>query len=224
VKIAIFGGTFDPIHAGHVRAAEAAAQRFRLDRVLFVPAGNPPHKFEDGLTPFFHRYAMVSLACAGNRRFVPSLLEAPGPDGRLNYSIDTLRKVRKLLAPADELYCLVGLDAFLDLPQWKNFRGLLRLANFIVVSRPGFPVHDILNVIPPKFYKDRRETVRNNRVRLIQTTLHLLTGVEVPAASHKIRRAIETGETVKGLLPPAVEEYIVKEQVYSGERRGNRLR
>jgi nicotinate-nucleotide adenylyltransferase len=79
VNIALFGGTFDPIHSGHLWAAKAAARKFRLDRILFVPSGNPPHKHRDRLTPFHHRFAMVALACAGDPRFVPSLLEAPRP-------------------------------------------------------------------------------------------------------------------------------------------------
>ncbi|MGH9430598.1 MAG: nicotinate-nucleotide adenylyltransferase [Terriglobia bacterium] len=224
MKIAIFGGTFDPIHTGHVRAAEAAARRFRLDRVLFVPAGNPPHKLEDHLTPFLHRFAMVSLACAGKPRFVPSLLEEPRQDGHLHYSIDTVRAAGKLLRRADQLYFLIGLDAFLDLPQWKNYRGLLNLVNFVVVSRPGFRLDDILKVIPPSLRKDHGGKVRKDSIRLKHSRLHILTGVDVLAASREIREAIEQGKSVKGLLPPLVEEYVVKQRVYSRQQREIRLR
>lgn len=224
MKIALFGGTFDPIHAGHLRAAEAAARRFRLDRVLFVPGGNPPHKIEDHLTPFLHRFAMVSLACAGNPRFVPCLLESPRQDGRLHYSINTVRKARMLLRPSDYLYFLIGLDAFLDLPQWKHYRGLLNLVDFIVVSRPGFQIDDILKVIPPGIRRTQNSRLRKGSIRLKHSTLHVMTGVEVPAASREIREAMERGKSVKGLLPPLVEEYVLKEKVYSRQRGELRLR
>jgi len=118
VNIALFGGTFDPIHAGHLRAAKVAARKFRIDRILFVPSGSPPHKSRDRLTPFAHRFAMVTLACQGDLRFVPSLLEAPRPGRRPHYSIETALKVSQSIKPADSLYFLLGLDAFLDLPHW----------------------------------------------------------------------------------------------------------
>src|SRR6516164_1126972 len=150
VKIALFGGTFDPIHAGHLRAAKVAARKFRLDRILFIPSGDPPHKHRDRLTPFSHRFAMVALACQGDRRFVPSLLEAPRPDRRLQYSIDTARAVRKSLQPTDDLYFLLGLDAFLDLPHWRDYRCLFDLMDFIVVSRPGFRSQEIMKAVPER--------------------------------------------------------------------------
>ena len=144
----LFGGTFDPIHTGHVQAARAAARKFRLDRVLFIPTGNPPHKHGDHLTPFPHRYCMTVLACAGDRRLVPSLLEAPTAEGKPCYSIDTVRKVRRSLHKSDRLFFLIGVDAFLDLPHWKEYRRLLDLVDFIVVSRPGFDADEIRKVVP----------------------------------------------------------------------------
>ncbi len=148
MNIALFGGTFDPIHSGHLRAAKVAARKFRLDRILFIPAGNPPHKHRDPLTPFPHRFAMVTLACQGDPRFVPSLLEVPRADGRHHYSVTTARAVKSSLAPDDHLYFLLGLDAFLDLPHWKAYRRLFDLVDFIVVSRPGFGTREILKVAP----------------------------------------------------------------------------
>ena len=138
MNIALFGGTFDPIHAGHLEAARAATRRFRLDKVLFVPTGNPPHKIRNHLTDYAQRYAMVALACALEPRFIPSQIESPTGDGTPRYSIDTVRAVRRRLQPNDRLYFLLGADAFLDLPHWKEFHRLLALVEFIVVSRPGF--------------------------------------------------------------------------------------
>ncbi len=193
-------------------------RHFRLDRVLFIPSGHPPHKVDDHLTPFPHRFAMVSLACAGNPRFVPSLLEPPRRDGHLYYSIDTVRMAKSQLRTADKLYFLIGLDAFLDLPHWKNHRGLLNLVDFVVVSRPGFRIDQILEVIPPAIRKSQNSKLRKGTVRLKHSTLHILAGVDVPAASREIREAIENGQTVKGLLPPLVEEYVIKQEVYPRKR------
>ena len=100
MNIAIFGGTFDPIHAGHLAAARAAQRRFRLDRVLFIPTGNPPHKIHDHLTDYAQRYAMVAVACASEPRFIPSTIEAPTVDGSPRYSIDTVRARAAKAAPA----------------------------------------------------------------------------------------------------------------------------
>jgi len=210
VRIALFGGTFDPIHSGHLRAAKAAARKFSLDRILFVPSGAPPHKTRDRLTSFHHRYAMVALACAADPRFVPSLLEAPTLDHRPRYSIDTVRAARGRLNRGDELYFLIGVDAFLDLPHWHEYRRLLSTVNFIVVSRPGFPVAEISKAA---------ESIPGKR-----KAIHLLKGVSVDVASRDIREAIRLGRRVTGLVPPLVEQYILGEGLYRPGRTGRTSR
>jgi nicotinate-nucleotide adenylyltransferase len=219
MNIALFGGTFDPIHAGHVQAARAAAQEFRLDRILFIPTGKPPHKHGDRLTSFSKRYGMVVLACAGDPRLIPSLLEAPTPEGKPCYSIDTVRKVRRSLHKSDRLFFLIGVDAFLELPNWKEYRRLLDLVDFIVVSRPGFDANEIRKVVeamtPPGGAPNKPDTIRLRR-----STLHILRGVHMPVASHDIRKAIGAGRGVTGLVPPLVEEYILKEGLYRPRRGG----
>jgi nicotinate-nucleotide adenylyltransferase len=213
VKIALFGGTFDPIHNGHLRAAEAAARRFRLDRVLFIPSGHPPHKTRDHLTPFAHRLNMVALACAGHPRFVPSLLETPRADGRPHYSIETVRRVRRTLGARDRLYFLIGIDAFQDLPEWKQYRHLLELVDFIVVSRPGYSDSMIAGTLPPELRRGAQRG-RRHSIPLQRGTLHILRGLYVPASSSAIRRAVAAGRRVSGIVPPLVEEYIRKEELY----------
>ncbi len=224
MNIALFGGTFDPIHTGHLRAARVAARKFRLDRVLFVPSGNPPHKHRDRLTSFAHRFAMVSLACRGDLRFVPSLLEAPKADGRPHYSVTTVRAVRRSLEPNDRLYFLVGLDAFLDLPHWKEYRRLLELVDFIVVSRPGFGNKEIFKVVPYDLVRTGPGSARVETVAQRHSTLYVLRGVDVPVASSDIREAVGAGRRVTGLVPPLVEEYIVKEGLYHPGKPGQRQR
>jgi nicotinate-nucleotide adenylyltransferase len=214
LNIALFGGTFDPIHAGHLRAAQAAARKFRLDQILFVPSGNPPHKLTGDLTPFHHRYSMVALACAGEPRFVPSLLEAPHPDGRHHFSINTALIVSRMLGTKDHLYFLIGIDAFLDIPYWKEYRRLLDLVDFIVVSRPGFSNDEFTKVLPAGLLRGASGRPGPDKINLSKSTLHILPGVEVPAASSQIRAALRARRRVAGLVPPLVEEYILKEGLY----------
>jgi nicotinate-nucleotide adenylyltransferase len=222
VNIALFGGTFDPIHSGHLEAARAAARKFRLDRVLFIPTGNPPHKVRDHLTPFLQRYAMVALACANDARFIPSLLETPTPDGRPRYSIETVRKVRRTLRALDRLFFLIGVDAFLEFPQWRQYRRLLDLVNFIVVTRPGFDSDRIRSVLPADLLDSARAARRQDAISLRRGTLYLLRGVNVSIASTEIRKAICAGQQITGLVPRLVEEYLWKEGLY-GPRTGGRL-
>jgi nicotinate-nucleotide adenylyltransferase len=227
VNIALFGGTFDPIHSGHLRAAKAAARKLKLDQVLFIPSGRPPHKTIDNLTAFAHRYAMVALACAAESRFIPSLLESPRADGRPQFSISTARAVRRTLGRKDHLFFLIGVDALLDLRHWRDYRGLLDLVNFIVVTRPGSDAGKIKQVLPADMVSPDygglgnagdRVPVESRRepgtIQLPKTTLYVLSGVHVSVASRDIRRAMATGRHVTRLVPPAVEEYILKQGLY----------
>lgn len=149
-SVALFGGTFDPIHAGHIAVAEAAQKRFHLDRVYFVPSSRPPHKTKPALTPFLHRYAMVALGCADHADFHPSTAEAPdGAAPHVFYTYDTVRKYRRE-HPDDHLYFMVGADQFLEIPTWKNYEALLDSCDFIIASRPGFRVDALRLVVPPE--------------------------------------------------------------------------
>jgi len=199
--------------------AKSALRKYRLDKILFVPTGLPPHKIAGKLSEFHHRFAMVALACAGNPRLVPSALEAPDSKPKPNYSIDTVRRLKRLAGPDDEIYFLIGVDAFLDVPQWKQFRRLFDLVNFIVVSRPGFDCHEILKAIPEDLLAKPRPKASSSCVFLRKTVLHILRGVEVPVASREIRRAFRKQERVAGGVPRQVEQYILKEGLYRSRNR-----
>jgi len=228
VRIALFGGTFDPIHCGHLRVAEAAAKEFALDKLLFVPSAHPPHKLRQKLTAFAHRYAMVSLACASDPRFVPSLLEAPTLNARPQYTVDTCARAKRSLGARDRFFFLIGMDALLDLPQWKDYRRLLNLANFIVVSRPGFEAADIWKILPEDIVPSRQRDPEPRSIKLQSTRLYILRDVDVPAASHQIRAALQNGgkgdsggrRDLTGFVPPLVEEYIRKEGLYRPAKKG----
>jgi nicotinate-nucleotide adenylyltransferase len=224
MNIAIFGGTFDPIHAGHLAAARAAQRRYHLDQVLFIPTGNPPHKTHDHLTDYPQRYAMVAVACAGEPRFIPCNIEAPTRDGAPRYSIDTVRAVRRRLRQHDRLFFLVGADAFLDLPHWREYRRLLDSVEFIVVSRPGFDVDSLRQVAPPDLLPARNLAPRGETIRLRHGAIHLLHGVAARVASRDIRQAVRARKSISGLVPKRVEEYILKEGLYGPSDGVKRLR
>src|SRR5690242_10411741 len=152
MNVAIFGGTFDPIHSGHLAVARAARERFSLKQVLFIPADAPPHKLKTPITPYHHRFAMVSMAVEGEKEFIPSDLEArgPGEERRPSYSIDTVKRVRGGLKKADRLFLIIGIDAFKIFATWREPEALLKEAEFIVVSRPGFSLADVADYLPEK--------------------------------------------------------------------------
>ena len=152
MNIALYGGTFDPVHLGHVAVARAAAERFRLGRVYFVPADIPPHKQKQPLTAYYHRYAMLALALGRRENLLPSLLEAPEivqAEGKLaSYSVDTVRRFRQRLGKRDKLFFLIGIDAFQDIAKWHDPVALLRECEFVVASRPGFSLAEAAMALP----------------------------------------------------------------------------
>ncbi len=163
---------------------------------------------------------MVTLACGGEEHFVPSLLEAPSWDGRPQYSVSTAERLKRKLGRADRLFFLIGADAFLDLPHWKDFDRLLALAHFIVVSRPGFSVRDIRKVVPSGRLRQLKSPRGMKTFRFLRTTLHVIESMHVAVAAREIRKRIEAGLRVTGLVPPLVEDYIKKQGLYRLDRKG----
>jgi nicotinate-nucleotide adenylyltransferase len=187
VKLAIFGGTFDPVHEAHLAIARAAADRFQLDRVLFVVAAHPPHKHGVTHAPYEDRVRMTELACAADPRFEVSRLEE---NTERSYSIDTIEKVRAALAPGDELYFVIGADAFAEIRTWHRWREVARAVHFLVVSRPGH-TYDA----PPDAVCDRIDQI------------------ELAVSSSEIRRSLSTGARPPG-IPSAVLEYALEHRLY----------
>ncbi len=188
MKLAIFGGTFDPIHAGHLAVAREAVSRFQLDRVLIVPAAHPPHKAGVTHAPYDDRIRMAELACHEEPRFEVSRIE----EGTArSYSIDTIEKVRAELDPGDELYFLIGADAFAEIRTWRRWEDVAREVRFLVVSRPGHSYE-----IPPEFKVDRIDSL------------------EIALSSSEIRRTLAAGQVPIG-LPPAVFAYAWERRLYS---------
>jgi nicotinate-nucleotide adenylyltransferase len=238
MNIGLFGGTFDPVHRGHIALAKAAAARYSLRQVLFVPANTPPHKQKYPLTAFVHRYAMVALATQEEKQFVPSLLEAPEfttthvgtaapvrPAGRSpaaapNYTIDTVRRLKKSLKKSDRLFFLIGIDAFRDIAKWREARALLAECAFIVASRPGYSLRDVAEALPEDLRPPaavtrpfHKQPAKGDLV-LPGVTLHLLEGVQQSVSATAIREAAAKGKPLARWLDPRVADYIRKQGLY----------
>jgi nicotinate-nucleotide adenylyltransferase len=233
MNLGFFGGTFDPIHLGHVALARAAQERFALHQVHFVPANVPPHRPPTAAS-FAQRYAMIALATREEKTFVPSLLEAPReelPDEKsgkakpqANYTIDTIRRWKKSLNKSDRIFLLIGIDAFRDIAKWREAEALLRECTFIVASRPGYSLADVATALPeglrPKaaVTKPFAKHPATGDLVLPGVTIHLLDGVQQLASSTTIRSALAGKKGTGGLLDPAVAGYIRKVGLYKSSR------
>lgn len=218
MKLAFFGGTFDPVHLGHLAMAQAAVEKLGLDLVYFVPSSVPPHKRSRNLTEFQHRFAMLALATAEEPRFVPSLLEAHS--AHPNYSIETVRRLKSTLAPSDKLYFLIGIDAFTEIGTWKQSVELLSECDFVVASRPGHSLKDIAKALPeslrpPDAVLREIGQQAGSTIQLPSTLVHLLDNVDQPISSTQIRTAAHKPvEQLGKHVPRLVAEYIKKEHLY----------
>jgi nicotinate-nucleotide adenylyltransferase len=234
MNIGLFGGTFDPIHRGHLALARAARERCKLSRILFVPASVPPHKQRQPLSAFAHRYAMIALATAQEKDFVPSLLEAPedfdagGPgkgrarEAKPNYTIDTVRRLKQSFKKADRIFLLIGIDAFDEIATWHRAEDLFRECEFVVASRPGYSLADVANALPESL-RPRQEVTRpfhkqaaTGDLVLSGVTVHLLDEVYQSISSTTIREAAAAGKPLGRFVEPAVADYIKKMGLYKG--------
>src|SRR6266446_6264626 len=216
MNIGLFGGTFDPIHKGHIALALAARERWGLGRVYFVPTNVPPHKTAQPVASYFHRYAMTVLATQSEKTFLPSLLEAPGefvvhdkknPRSGIvpaaNYSIDTIRKLKQTLKKSDQLFFLIGIDAFKDIAKWREAEALFAECEFIIASRPGFSLADVADALPERF-RPRAEATKpfakqpaRGDLVLPGVTLHLLDYVNQKVSATEIRDAVKAKRPIK---------------------------
>jgi len=217
MKIGIYGGTFNPVHYGHLRAAEEVCEKLSLDRVLFVPAGKTPFEKSETVGAV-HRFNMVKAAIKGNPRFKISDLEVKAR-GK-SFTVDTLQKLL-LKHPGNEFFFILGIDAFLDLPHWKQPDRLVNLAHFAVISRPGhlfagLRTSPYLKPVTRKTLEELDSGVRNIHSFDISKRrkgfLCKITALDISASN--VRNLILSGKNAKYLLPDSVESYIISHSLY----------
>jgi nicotinate-nucleotide adenylyltransferase len=221
LRIAVFGGTFDPIHLGHMRLARHVTHLLKLDRVLFVTTARPPHKAVVHLTHPCDRHAMVALALQGEKKFVASNVELMLP-GDKNYSIDTLAEIRAQLRPSDELFFMMGADQFSEFRTWRSSDRLLESVALVVVSRPGLVLHEIVKLSDPKIQRavrflggtDQRASGILRRLSAVPPVVYLVPNLKIDISSTVIRDRISAGRWLRGVLDPAVADYIRKNRLY----------
>ena len=219
MKIGLFGGTFDPIHWGHLRSAEEVSETFGLDRVYFIPAAVPPHKRGQTATPARDRLQMVRLAVAKNPKFSVSTAEISRAG--VSYSIDTVREFAATLDKNDALYFIIGLDAFREIGTWKDFAAIFPLCNFIVTSRPGSKEKDPLKgtgiAVKKLFcYDSERKDYRHKS----GTRVYFDELTDIAISASEIRALVKEGKSIRYLVPPKVEGYIKRRALYNNGRNG----
>ena len=194
--LGVLGGTFDPLHWAHLVIAEEARARFGLDKVLFVPAGQPPHKADYTVSDPEHRYAMALLGTSANPAFQVSRIEIEraGP----SYSVDTVRQLREMHAPDVEIHLIIGADEALDIPNWHEAESLLDMVRLVVAPRPGSDLAELKSRLPSRFY----------------TAMQFLPMLPIDISGTELRARIASGKSVRYLVPDSVEVYIRKHGLY----------
>ncbi|AEA33264.1 nicotinate-nucleotide adenylyltransferase [Hippea maritima] len=208
MRIAIFGGSFNPIHIGHLRGAISVYETFLLNKVVFMPAGNPPHKRVEQTTPQ-QRYQMVKLATEGMDFFEVSRLEIDKKD--VNYTIETVYEFRKDHLN-DELFFIVGTDAFYQLDSWKNHKELVGAITFILIKRPEYNTSAILEKYSD--IVDFKRVEKKGEYKAEKNTVYIYTPPAFDVSSSIIRNKIKQGECIRYLLPEKVEKFIKEKGLY----------
>ena len=213
MKWGLLGGTFDPIHYGHLRAAEEMLQIFDLNRIIFIPSSRPPHKLEAEITSFYHREQMVRMAIEGNVSF--SFSDVENLRSGKSYSVETVEYILNKYLEDLELYFIIGQDAFQAITTWKNWEKLLLLCNFAVMTRPGYKQKGLENILPDGFasrftYDKKIDGYKGPTGHAIY--FRHVTFLDI--SSSRIREMINAGQSVRYLLPDNVRNYIVKNSIY----------
>jgi nicotinate (nicotinamide) nucleotide adenylyltransferase len=197
-KIGVMGGTFDPIHYGHLVTAETVREKYNLDRVLFIPSGIPPHKRDINVTPPEHRYVMAQMATSSNPSFEVLRIEIDREG--YTYTIDTVRELKHCLGDIEILF-ITGADAMLEILTWRDVGKLLHECSFIAVSRPG--------------YKDRDLVQKKEELKaMFDCDITIMDVPEYAISSTEIRDRVRQGKSIKYLVPQNVEDYIIKNHLY----------
>ena len=206
LKIGIMGGTFNPIHYGHLVTAEEALKQFSLDKVIFIPTGIPPHKTSEIVADAEDRYLMTVIATASNPGFFVSRIEIDRK--KVSYTIDTLRELKNVFKNSATLFFITGADALLEILSWKDADKIVDLFKFIAATRPGYEIKKIED-LKNKLFRD---------LNIPKNPAENMFLMEIPAlaiSSTDIRKRIKTGKPIKYLLPESVCNYLLKHELYN---------
>ncbi|HXG91644.1 MAG TPA: nicotinate-nucleotide adenylyltransferase [Blastocatellia bacterium] len=217
-RIGAYGGTFDPVHNGHVEIARAVACNFKLDELLIIPAHRPPHKTEHVISDAYHRYAMAVLATIDEPRIRVSTIELDAPDKP--YSFQTVERLREIYGARARLYFVMGADSFEEISTWREPQRLIASANIVVVTRPGSEIKT--SHVPVQFrssISDLRGQAKSERMPSDEEDagaykIYLTDYVNLDVSSTEIRRMARDGENIRGLVPPRVADYVEKYELY----------
>jgi nicotinate-nucleotide adenylyltransferase len=222
-RLGLLGGSFNPIHNGHLAIAGHVREKLHLDRVLFIPTGDPPHKRDGALVPARDRFEMVRMAIDGTPTFDISDIEVQRT-GK-SYSIDTIRELQRQHGSVTELYFLIGLDAFLEFPSWKQPQELLNACRFVVVPRPGQSFQSLTKLLMlPRLDSHALARLDSGNLARLDIAIPSCQGIiclSIPSSSissSDIRQRIRRGATLANLLPPPVESYILQHRLYQEDR------
>jgi nicotinate-nucleotide adenylyltransferase len=216
-RVAAFGGTFDPIHNGHLEVARTVVRQFRLDRLLLIPAYRPPHKRTRRLADGYHRFAMAVLASLDEPKVLVSTIELESPEKP--YAFQTIERLKSNLGPDTRLFFVVGADSFEEINTWREPERLLSSTNWIVVARPG---HTLDSSHLDSRFRSRIIALHDNESAVKQSDssdeyhIYLTSCVSENVSSTRIRQMVRDGESIDGLVPPRVAEYIGKYELYKG--------
>ncbi len=217
-RLGLYGGTFDPVHLGHVEVARKVSELFGIEKVLFVPAQVAPHKLAREVTASIHRYAMLALATQSNSAALVSTFELDAPDRR--YTVDTIAHFQSSFADANDLFFIMGADSWSEITTWRDWERLLMMTNHIVVTRPGYDVNDrhINNVTRDRIVDLRLSAadpkrllpeVSGNRIFVTDVVMKDISATEIRQAAKEGR----FDDLIK-MVPQSVAEYIKKYRIY----------
>jgi nicotinate-nucleotide adenylyltransferase len=214
-RLGIMGGTFDPVHLGHLRVAEEAVEELHLETLLFVPVAVPPHKSGSTILPFEHRWEMLRLATEHHPQFMISDIEQRLP-GK-SYTVITLRKLSETYAGAVQIFFIAGLDAFLEIDTWWHYQDLFRLCHLVVLRRPGYRESEMLGFLRERVsslytYDGAEACYRHPRL----FPVHCLNNTWLDISSTRIRQLTRAGRSVRYLVPAEVLHYIQAKRLYGG--------
>ena len=213
MRIGLFGGTFNPVHLGHLRSAEEVRESFQLQQVFFIPSANPPHKEGKDIISSIHRIEMVRLAVEECPGFSVSDIEMERP-GK-SYSIETIDHFNELYGPGSMLFFIMGMDAFADIVTWKDYRGLFSRCNFVITTRPGYAIMDLKTILSPDLVSEFSLVPEENRfVHISKFSVYFREVTSLTISSSCIRERVKENTSVRFLAPDKIIEYIKTQGLY----------